>query len=584
MAGKKALFPRIGFFLLVAALIGGFLFVWFQVGLWKWIDEDEFAHLHAAWLVSQGQLPYRDFFYFYSPVILLLLGPILLLGQSFVTVYAARLLMLLVSLATLGLIFLLGKSLRNARVGALAVLTAAVLPVWLEKAVEIRPDNPALLFYLVGLILAVAGWRQRNQKMLIGSGAMLGLAAITILKMAFGALALGFVFFMLLFKERKSVFRLALWWAAGFAGVFLAFGLVLFAFGVLSEGIYSIFQLPREVFSAYGWQFYQPNVGFEHNNPALFGGFGKNISYLTNVLVWGMALFWLALLGVLRGFGKAESRHELVIFIGPPVTLFGAAIIFLYNMSLLQYFLPLVPLIAISFADFSLTVFDWLKVNFRPLAYVGFALLLLVFYAAFWKVAPRKYIWRESLVDLELLKDISAISQPDDPWFDMTGRALFRPDGYYVCCAGFPLFAGFLSRPLPNFTDSLIANQNKFIIGGHRINLLSVEERGFLAENYLPLVVLEGGPAEPGYVTLLRQISVAGKKMSVSGTREFFLITSGPYRVFWQPESVTQIRLDGRAVRPGVYMLSQGDHRVVVPKRTNLTIIYDYQRAREEIR
>jgi len=41
------------------------------------IDSDEIEHLHASWLISQGLLPYRDFFQHHNPTLWVLLSPIL---------------------------------------------------------------------------------------------------------------------------------------------------------------------------------------------------------------------------------------------------------------------------------------------------------------------------------------------------------------------------------------------------------------------------------------------------------------------------------------------------------------------------
>ncbi|HXV63969.1 MAG TPA: hypothetical protein VEK15_24935, partial [Vicinamibacteria bacterium] len=46
------------------------------LGLVSAIDPDELAHLHCAWSVSKGMLPYRDFFENHTPGFFYLVAPL----------------------------------------------------------------------------------------------------------------------------------------------------------------------------------------------------------------------------------------------------------------------------------------------------------------------------------------------------------------------------------------------------------------------------------------------------------------------------------------------------------------------------
>ena len=61
--------------------IGGFLLVYvlalgalLPVRYW---DQDEFEHLQFAWLIGQGEIPYRDFFEHHTPLLQFALAPLL---------------------------------------------------------------------------------------------------------------------------------------------------------------------------------------------------------------------------------------------------------------------------------------------------------------------------------------------------------------------------------------------------------------------------------------------------------------------------------------------------------------------------
>lgn len=62
---------------------------------WRLVD-DEVEHLHAAWAIAQGQVPYRDFFQNHTPLLYYLLAPVFaLMGEDLRIVYVGRALMLL---------------------------------------------------------------------------------------------------------------------------------------------------------------------------------------------------------------------------------------------------------------------------------------------------------------------------------------------------------------------------------------------------------------------------------------------------------------------------------------------------------
>lgn len=84
----------------------GLLFVW-QAGLLlagtrqHALGADEFEHLHFAWLVGQGQVPYRDFFEHHHPLLWAALAPLAHWGpQSLDVALIARLLFVAVALLT----------------------------------------------------------------------------------------------------------------------------------------------------------------------------------------------------------------------------------------------------------------------------------------------------------------------------------------------------------------------------------------------------------------------------------------------------------------------------------------------------
>ena len=88
---------------------------------------DEFQHLHAAYLVSQGQTPYVDFFEHHTPLFYYLAAPLLRASAlDFDTVLSARWLSLAASLLSVAIAWWWARRLRGPAAGALvAVLMLA---------------------------------------------------------------------------------------------------------------------------------------------------------------------------------------------------------------------------------------------------------------------------------------------------------------------------------------------------------------------------------------------------------------------------------------------------------------------------
>lgn len=207
------------------------VFVWLLWSQTQAVREDELLHLHDAWLVGQGLLPYRDFFEHHACWYHFLLGP----AAAFIKPEAdreaavlfvnfARGFSLLVVLAGLGLLVWIGRLWKEWRLGLLALVLLSGVPFFLETAVETRPDVPAFALWMGALVLlypVVSGrkpmasaWRWAAGKLPRGvrcsflwSGVLLGSAVMFTQKMLFALPGLGFA--------------LGLWVCIGGVGSFL---------------------------------------------------------------------------------------------------------------------------------------------------------------------------------------------------------------------------------------------------------------------------------------------------------------------------------------------------------------------------
>lgn len=215
LCGRKASLPKWD---IVLGIVCGVavVFVWLLWSGTQVVREDELLHLHDAWLVGQGSLPYRDFFEHHACWYHFLLGPAAAFFKpeadreaAVLFVNFARGLSLLVVLAGLGLLVWIGRLWREWRLGLLALVLLSGVPFFLETAIETRPDVPAFVLWMGALVLlhsvvggrkpVVSGWWWSAEKLpqavrcsFLWSGVFLGSAVMFTQKMLFALPGLGF--------------------------------------------------------------------------------------------------------------------------------------------------------------------------------------------------------------------------------------------------------------------------------------------------------------------------------------------------------------------------------------------------------
>jgi 4-amino-4-deoxy-L-arabinose transferase-like glycosyltransferase len=166
-AGARARWGAESVFLLVATV--AVLIARIPVLAVRFFDQDELEHAHAAWSVFRGLLPYRDFFEHHTPWYYYVLAPFFrwfAVDQSFASAshflsFARGLSLALTALSAV-LVYRIARIGADRRVGLLAALFLVGLPVVIQKTLEIRPDVPALPFFLAGLWFLLRGLDARH--------------------------------------------------------------------------------------------------------------------------------------------------------------------------------------------------------------------------------------------------------------------------------------------------------------------------------------------------------------------------------------------------------------------------------------
>ena len=139
-------------FYMVFCIIGTLLALMFN----SIVINDEMEHLRMSWLVSQGEVPYRDFFEHHHPLLWYLFAPIIVaLPHNILwSFYVAKVLSLVCVLVTYYIIYLI---IRRFLGGAhLAVYFFIILfsfyPIWYGSSL-FKPDAFSRLFYFLGIYL-----------------------------------------------------------------------------------------------------------------------------------------------------------------------------------------------------------------------------------------------------------------------------------------------------------------------------------------------------------------------------------------------------------------------------------------------
>lgn len=140
------------------------------------IDPDELEHLHAAFLVWLGDVPYRDFFEHHGPAFYYAAQPLFALqGPELSVLWAGRTCMWLCSLGILALTGLLARRVGGQGVGLPAATLLAFGTVFHLKGIEFRPDVPAALLLLGAVLTWSAGAGSRR---IFLAGLLAGIATL----------------------------------------------------------------------------------------------------------------------------------------------------------------------------------------------------------------------------------------------------------------------------------------------------------------------------------------------------------------------------------------------------------------------
>ena len=305
-------------------------------------DHDEVQHLHGAFLVSQGNLPFRDFLEQRHPVVYYALAPATRLfdGSPHALVFAVRSLDVVLFAAAL-LVFLrvCRPYVRDPR--AVWPLLVPLGCFWLARnSMEVRPDPWMALLCLVALWQWAAYLREGGLRRAAIAGLCVGLAVAVLQKaVAFaGLLALGTLPVALGGRERLVRALRGAAVAVGAAVVPLA----LLALALWRAGLWQDFVFWNYPFN----RFYYLATRFDGPSAAAVLG----VSVAEDPLLWigGLVGLWVAVRQLRSLADQPELALAAAVVIGILASVAVSRWPFSHNLLLMQPALALLAVVAIE--------------------------------------------------------------------------------------------------------------------------------------------------------------------------------------------------------------------------------------------
>lgn len=414
--------------------------------LYRDFDHDEFEALHAAWLVFSGQTVYVDFFQHHHFLLYYLLAPLFnVFGEGIGVIIAARIVSLGLLLGIVWVSYKIARLLFTREAALATVFLLSTTYMFIDKAIEIRPDVPFVFAALVSVWLLLRYRVSRNLWQLGASAAALFVAFLFLQKAVFFGMVIGIVFLYETYRRRFG-------WTE-----YLIFG---GTFAVLLGGFIWY------VSAVFGWTEY-----FFLNwklNTQLLNGF-PFYKYLLRSMVQS-PLFWGVFIAALIEMIRRRTGGIAVLF---AVGLLGSVV--LVKSPFPQYYLMSLPFVAIVGAPLlARLALRWPR---------SIALLMVV--SVLWSIGVAAYLWQGNERQLAKVAYVLSVTGPDDLVYDGDAQFnIFRRDMDYFWFSVKPktgnLTAYRLMREYPYDPYQLISEKQPKVVSDSFIRT----KESVIAEHY----------------------------------------------------------------------------------------------------
>jgi 4-amino-4-deoxy-L-arabinose transferase-like glycosyltransferase len=453
----------------------------------KMFDYDEFKHLHNAWMLAQGFIPYVDFWENHTPLLMVILSPFArMFDESVAYLFAGRLVVLCASIGIYVMVFRLARTIGNRYAPIFAVFFLSMEFLFLYKTVEVRHDQMTLLAWLLGIWFLI---RSRQGSSLRGyglSGLSVGVGLLFSPKALFGIASLGLALALGMRVQRAGLKSSRVFGSLATFAVGAALPLVVLTLGFfLLGGAKALWQ---QVFLD---SFFWPREAVKYSRIRLW-----TISLKAAPIFWvGSACgLILAITGVPRASSDGDRAASIVLSVSAAVA--GLAFfLFLPDIQAHQL-VPFVALLAIFGGKFGGWLLEAIGRQARPLIRGGlaFAMALLLAAGSFQALTnismELKPLRRRNLGQLELIRRILAMTKRSDSVLDGNGAYIFRPQasfyGSLVNAVRWKIKSGGLRFDIPERCSS---DRCQVVIMDRRMRDMPQEVLDFIGRNYSPSAV-----------------------------------------------------------------------------------------------
>ncbi|MBI3955740.1 hypothetical protein HY339_00635 [Candidatus Gottesmanbacteria bacterium] len=511
-----------------------------HLALTRFFDPDEFAHLHWAWLIAKGQLPYKDFFYYLTPGFSWILSLFhTIIGDSTNVLIASRLFLFMVYGLNAAIVYRLSKG------SLMAVLIFLTFPLTLDKTIDVRPDMVMLLLYFASMMV-------KNSFL---SGVLFGASVLMLPKIIFALPAL--VFLRSHPAKQGETLKKFL---AGVVFIGILFLGYLRVNNLIGQFLTSI---TKDSFAVTGGKISFSPLLLLTPYPLIYvTKGGVSLPWAVNTAIWiaGTTGLWILL----------KKRESMGIF----WALFIAGnilFVFLFPVPYVQYFLPL-SVAASVLAGYALGMKNYeLRIKNKGTTLSVFFLhslfLILTSSSFFLQYRERVAPGAENAEQLQVIRDVLAVTKPNETIYDMVGSYVFRPDGYFICCHPYGEFANKLAHPPPALRESLTRRQTKFLVMD-RVGFVFWQspepDKTFLLTHYLPTKyykIYSLGQTFRCVAGACVQYNLNNQPASGRSTNTFTIVTAETYAFAIEPESES-VTIDGRTMNNNqTAFLTAGPHR-----------------------
>lgn len=540
----------------------------FHLAFARYFDSDEFAHLHWSWLIVNGFLPYRHFFFYITPFFQWLVAPFFLLPPGGGVLLLVRVFQLLIFMCVAVMLYrIVRHQTGSVRTGLLASAVFTAFPMTLDKTIDIRPDMPMIALFLITVYIFIST-RTWNSIRALLSGFCISLSILLLPKILFAVPALILLF---LISKPRMPFNMLVKFASGAAIPGLILFLYYLSHSLTGEALRSI--LVESVTVNSGKTPFSPWKALSPWPLVYLQTAGPSIPWYVNTAIW-----ILAVPGFLISFLK---NRRFGLFLG---AFFAGGIVFLFAFPApyLQYFLPLsvfAAYLASESVEFLIGRLDRLTKNNTPAGTVlTFAVLSVLVSSFYLQYRDRVSAGNTNDEQLQVIASVLSVSEPDETFYDMVGSYVFRPDGYIICCHPYAEFADRLGHPVPGLKESLVTAKTRFIVldrTGMSLWKSKPDDLAFIKSHYLPARQWKLYTLGSWYSCrdgLCYQHDLEKQLLSPRPVSVLDIVIPENYSVATVPPDLN-VTIDGIPVSGKPVFLEAGSHRFTVDRSAqNLTV------------